>query len=497
MFNICLHLADKISIWRFGYFNLVQRRYDMDFQAFVDSIDTMTCVISVEMKEDGNYGDIRIVAGNEAYVQSIETVWDGPRMMSNKFVPNSKYQNYFPTDLNFERVCYRAAVEKQPVHTYVHPDRFDFWFDLYLIPLKSEGNMHYCTYTQVVTPKADTKKMSNLSQDIASAVLNTCIKLTNTSDFKETLNEVVKDVRELCGAMICCILSVNPINKTCKVMAENSDEEHKEMTLQSILVEDPDFYTNVVEKWEDTIGGSNCLIVKNENDMDYVRQKNPRWYASLSNAGVWSIALFPLKTGGELLGYMWATNFQAKDTDHIKETLELATFFVTSEIAADLLLKRLKVLSSIDMLTGVMNRNEMNNRIDRIVSGEDQLRNLGIAFADLNGLKRVNDDRGHISGDQLLKQAAGVLQATFPEGSIFRAGGDEFMVIVPDTDEETLQNKADIVRNSELGFGSACFAVGTCFVESSKDILKALHISDERMYEDKERFYLEHPEMKR
>ena len=162
-----------------------------------------------------------------------------------------------------------------------------------------------------------------------------------------------------------------------------------------------------------------------------------------------------------------------------------------------MLLTRLKVLSSIDMLTGVMNRNEMNNRIDRIVSGEDQLRNLGIAFADLNGLKRVNDDRGHISGDQLLKQAAGVLQATFPEGSIFRAGGDEFMVIVPDTDEETLQNKADIVRNSELGFGSACFAVGTCFVESSKDILKALHISDERMYEDKERFYLEHPEMKR
>ena len=95
----------------------------------------MTCVMSVEMKEDGNYGDIRIVAGNEAYVKSIETAWDGPQLMSTKFVPNSKYQNYFPTDLNFETVCYRAAVEKVPIHTYVHQDRFDFWFDLYLLPL--------------------------------------------------------------------------------------------------------------------------------------------------------------------------------------------------------------------------------------------------------------------------------------------------------------------------------------------------------------------------
>jgi len=69
----------------------------MDFQAFVDNIETMTCVISVEMKEDGNYGDIRLVAGNKAYVQSIEAAWDGPQLMSNKFVPNSIYQNgYLP-----------------------------------------------------------------------------------------------------------------------------------------------------------------------------------------------------------------------------------------------------------------------------------------------------------------------------------------------------------------------------------------------------------------
>ena len=468
----------------------------MDFQAFVDSIDVMTCVISVEMKEDGKYGDIRLVVGNKAYVQSIETVWDGPQLMSSKFVPNSLYQNYFPQDLNFETVCYRAAVEKVPVHTYVHPDRFDFWFDLFLLPLCNEGNMYYCTYTQQVTQVGDTKKMATLSANTASEVLNICLKLHGTSDIKETMTEVMKEIRLLCEARACSIMLIDKQEKSCKVLAEDREDKREEAMMRSVVRREPNFYA-IAETWEDTIGGSNCLIVKNENDMDYVRQKNPVWYESLKNAGVWSIVLFPLKTGSELLGYMWATNFQAKDTDHIKETLELATFFVTSELASDLLVRRLKVLSSMDMLTGVMNRNEMNNRIDRIVSGEDEMRNLGIVFADLNGLKRVNDDKGHISGDQLLKQAAGVLQEVFPEGSIFRAGGDEFMVIVPDTTEQTLIEKSIQVRNSELGFGSACFAVGECFVEDSKDILKALHISDERMYADKDRFYQQHPELKR
>ena len=82
----------------------------MDFKSFVDMIDVMTCIISVETKEDGSYGDIRIVTGNAPYIASIEVIDESaPRMLSDKFVPNSLYQNYFPKDLNFEDFCYRCA----------------------------------------------------------------------------------------------------------------------------------------------------------------------------------------------------------------------------------------------------------------------------------------------------------------------------------------------------------------------------------------------------
>ena len=55
----------------------------MNLQQFVDQFDTMTCILSVEKKEDGSCGEIRIVTGNRAYIESIENPSpDMPRMMS-------------------------------------------------------------------------------------------------------------------------------------------------------------------------------------------------------------------------------------------------------------------------------------------------------------------------------------------------------------------------------------------------------------------------------
>ena len=54
-------------------------------------------------------------------------------------------------------------------------------------------------------------------------------------------------------------------------------------------------------------------------------------------------------------------------------------------------MERLKVMSSIDLLTGINNRNLMNNRVDRVVAGKDKLDEpYSVIFADLNGLKRVS-----------------------------------------------------------------------------------------------------------
>lgn len=88
----------------------------MDFQTIVDGIDAFACVVSVEKGEDGSYGKVRIVTGNQRYVDTIENPVGGVEMLTRKFEPNSEYTNYMTRDLNFEDSCYQAALQKKCIH---------------------------------------------------------------------------------------------------------------------------------------------------------------------------------------------------------------------------------------------------------------------------------------------------------------------------------------------------------------------------------------------
>lgn len=468
----------------------------MDFQAIVDGFSAATCVISVEKKSDGSYGQIRIVTGNKPYINSIEIHEDCPRMLSDKFIPNSDYKRYFNRDLNFEDFCYRSAVLKQSLHSYVHPERYDYWFNIFALPLESDDeNLGYCIYSQEVTRRTNVQEMAKLSYETSSAVLKTCIKLRESDDFEQTMANIIKDIREICKASYSCIMLMNPAERSCELLCQDFYNRADFHSNDNWL--DVHFY-DIAETWEGIIAGSNCLIIKNMNDMEYVREYNPVWYDSLIKSSVKSMVLFPLKTNGNLLGYIWATNFDAEDTMHIKETLELTSYFLSSEIANHQLFERFKTMSSIDSLTGVFNRNEMNNRVDQMTADTNtEKKSLGIVFTDLNGLKKANDNIGHLAGDLMLKEAASLLRSIFPEDEIYRAGGDEFMVLSLGTTKEALEKKVSKLSNLVDKSQTVTFAVGYCFDPDSRNILSVMTKADKNMYENKEEYYIEHPEKKR
>lgn len=207
-----------------------------------------------------------------------------------------------------------------------------------------------------------------------------------------------------------------------------------------------DGFFDITQTWDDTIGGSTCVIVKDRQDREWLESVNPVWYKSLTDAGVSSIVLFPLENNGVIIGYMWALNFNEESTVKIKETLELTTFFIASELSNYQLLNKLEVMSTVDMLTGVKNRNAMNNDVSDILSGKTEIRYpYSVIFTDLNGLKRVNDESGHNEGDKILKKAANILSGVFFDADVYRS---------------------------------------------------AMRVADERMYADKKAYYDLHPEKK-
>ena len=461
----------------------------MDFDSILSVYKSKTCIISVERTADGKYGNIRIVAGNKAHSEDMMNV------MHRHFIPDSHYSEYYPENKNFEDFCCRCAFMAQPLHSYVSLPQMGLWLNMFLLPLESDKeNIGYCIYSYEVTQEVNAEQRATLSADTSAAVLQTCIKLHGHNDTRQTFQEVIEDIRGICDSDYCCILLVDEDERRCTPLCEAF--RGGDAPINSIDNFNNDEFYDIVETWKNTIGDSTCIIIKDKDDMEWLRSKNPVWHSSLNEAGVKSIVMFPLNHNGKLLGYMFASNFNVDNAVKIKETLELSTFFIASEIDNYQLLQRLEILSTIDMLTGVKNRNAMNNIVDEIKAGKKTINApYAVLFTDLNGLKKVNDVEGHGAGDLLLKKVADILQSVFFDSEIYRAGGDEFMILVEQADKAEIDSRlARLREQSEKEDGH--FAVGVCFVDGDIDILNAMRIADERMYDDKKEYYRRNPELK-
>lgn len=312
------------------------------------------------------------------------------------------------------------------------------------------------------------------------------------------MDEVISDIRSLCEADKVCLILTDMQKRSFSVLSEAASTPERNYSVEKYLRAEYDDFFDIIETWDDTIAGSTCLIVQNERDMNVLNERNPVWCQSLKLVDVRSIVLYPLKNDGETIGYIWALNFDTEKTTYIRATLESSSFFIASEIVNRQLMDKLKRISSFDILTGVKNRNAMNQRIDDIINGTEKLpESTAVVFVDLNGLKQINDKGGHATGDRLLKQAADILKGTFKNGDIYRAGGDEFMVITDAISEKALEEKLEKLKLYQTDSEEVSFALGYCYSENVIDIRQAMSIADKRMYEDKQLFYEKFPERKR
>ena len=142
-------------------------------------------------------------------------------------------------------------------------------------------------------------------------------------------------------------------------------------------------------------------------------------------------------------------------------------------------------ISENDMLTGLKNRRAYQIVIDSCI--DEKL--VGVAFADVNSLKAVNDSKGHEAGDKLIQKVANLLKETVPEGTVFRISGDEFVCIVKDVDSDSftkiVKRLGAVLRENDR-IASFGYDIG-----KEKDICDIIKAAEQMMYADKERYYKE------
>jgi diguanylate cyclase (GGDEF)-like protein len=157
--------------------------------------------------------------------------------------------------------------------------------------------------------------------------------------------------------------------------------------------------------------------------------------------------------------------------------------------------KKLQINAATDALTGLYNRRLFDEYCDKELNrAKRYAQQLAIVILDLHKLKEVNDQRGHLQGDEVLQIAAATLRKTLRASDFsFRIGGDEFALLLPQTDPEqaiTLchrirsQYETDIVSlrldiGVTLDFGVAVHPVDG----DQKSAL--MNIADQRLYQMK------------
>lgn len=123
----------------------------------------------------------------------------------------------------------------------------------------------------------------------------------------------------------------------------------------------------------------------------------------------------------------------------------------------------LRDLAYVDRLTGLGNRRAVDERLESVFAHDRLATPVAVVLGDVNGLKEVNDERGHGEGDRLLRETAAILTrevAQHPGGLAARIGGDEFCLVLEGVTEDEVQRIAASVMTATAalpaGGGLSC-----------------------------------------
>lgn len=165
------------------------------------------------------------------------------------------------------------------------------------------------------------------------------------------------------------------------------------------------------------------------------------------------------------------------------------------------LLSRLQQQAITDSLTGIFNREAVLNRateeLSRMLRNKEKNtdNSFGLIMVDLDHFKKVNDTYGHLAGDEVLREMSRRVQSCLRKYEIFgRYGGEEFLIILPDTDDKGSRAVAERIRceliKSPFVAGedeipiTASFGV-TCCQDPAEGVNSALQRADDALYQAK------------
>lgn len=334
----------------------------------------------------------------------------------------------------------------------------------------------YCGF-YITKVRRISKKSNELTEDLnVSNTLIQCVRKLSNDLYKEsTIDEILQIICEFYQAERCYVLDLDMDNKKVNGIFEygkRHDDIHIENMVRLCLE-----HTDLINQFFENQKSYYIEDVTHE-----IPSTSPI-YAIFMQQKIHSIIVVPFMDHKQIKGVFAVDN--PKQNYYQKDFLESLCFFIKTAMEREKEKTKLKNLSYVDSLTYAQNRNHFNEYIEQ--NRNKELHSLGVIYLDLNGLKEINDKMGLIAGDTLIISASYALQEIFLDNS-YRVGGDEFVVIEQDVSELLFfdQYAKLLKRMKELEIS---VATGCVWKETCPNLSETLQEADQKMYEDKKRYY--------
>ena len=268
-----------------------------------------------------------------------------------------------------------------------------------------------------------------LAQDRLAALYRVAISMSSTLDIRELLDIILRDAVGLLGYPDCQLLL--------------ADEESGDLIVEAVHGSPLPLGLRL-PKGEGITG----WVMETGQPVAVGDVQADRRYVS-GTQGARSEACVPLQWDGRILGVL---NTESPEPDKYGEADLQLLATVAEQAAAYIANARLhqqtKRMAMTDPSTGLFNYRHFQDRLaDLVHEYQASGGTFSLLMIDVDFFKNVNDSYGHPTGDAVLKQVARLLQENVRGGDVvFRYGGEEFAIILPNTDKATALRVAERIR---------------------------------------------------
>lgn len=360
--------------------------------------------------------------------------------------------------------------------------------DQTITPIKDEwGNItHFVSIWKDISERV---KNEDLLKALKENLEIEKYKLEEILAFDEKLNRInnVNKLADFIVQNVCCILK----SKRCSLMLY--DDERGQLFIKASQGLREDIMKKVQVSLGEGVAGyvalkGKPLLIKDAGTAESFLNHRAGTYQTPSFMSI------PMVIGDKLLGVVNVTE-RVKDDENTYNELDLKIFSVLVRQAAiaienAFVMNELKYLTITDPLTKLFNYRYFLNSLDQEISRSQRFkRPLSLLMLDVDNFKSYNDAFGHLEGDALLKGIAQILRGSLREVDILcRYAGDEFAIILPETDKEgaqkTSQRILDAIKQREFK-KEVRLSIGVAIYYSGMNRQNFIRKADSALYEAK------------